>query len=54
MSNLTQKEKQPFIEVINSYLNTFQSDLPDNNNAFGKVTANFKWAGKTRPIPMKL
>ena len=54
MSNLTQKEKQCFIEVVNSHLDTFQSDLTGYNNAFGKVNANFKWAGKTRPIPMKL
>ena len=54
MSNLSQKEKQPFIEVVNAHLDTFQSNFLGYNNTFGKVNANFEWAGKTRPVPMKL
>ena len=39
---------------VSSHIRAFQPDLSGYNHTFGKVYANFKWAGKAQPVPSKL
>ena len=51
---LSQQQKQPFINSISRHLAVFGNDLPGYNHHFGKVEARFEFATRTKPKNYKL
>ena len=52
--NLSNQDKQPFLDSISKHSPVFQPSLPGYNHSFGPVYASFKFASKARPVPDKL
>ena len=52
--NLSQQQKQPFLQSLRDNLDVFQGSLPGYNHTFGPLYADFKFASKARPKALKL